>query len=400
MQSVLARDILHLDTISKGNDKPWNRLMEYIDENPGVQPIEFDFKGISVVQPCSSTSFLKLLANQRFYMVLHNDAGNVNNIHIVCTLNNIPPDKIRNIEVAVPKQKTAEEKNIEAMVEQLMPYMEETDDGVVLNVHKRFDQIGQLATVKYIAGAIQHYIDVNGPNHFTVYTKMMSIQPSIIAAIADMVDTFKKSGIDVVVKSDDKEVQNKIDMAIDIGKRAYDSQERLDIMRSRLVKNRVGILIKYKEGRAKDEFGREGRGEKRSARIAQFKGFSHNRDGEVCAKFRTYNSNYFYTKEHWFLEHDREELKELVYDDIVVKVNDLGIYNDFLGAKYHFSTAIQYEPGGEITMYGLNDIGSVTDTVMTIPDRIKAVFDDFGIEYDEESLEAYIEETRKILGLE
>ena len=49
-------------------------------------------------------------------------------------------------------------------------------------------------------------------------------------------------------------------------------------------------------------------------------------------------------------------------------------------------------------MYGTNEAGSVVGTVMTIPERAKAVFDDFGVEYDHESLDKYIEETRDILS--
>lgn len=401
MEEILARSILNLDTISKSNDKPWERLIEYINNSSSTQPINFDFKGISVVQPCSSNSFFKLLANPRFYMTLHNSASTMNSIHIMCTLNNIPKEKVKNIDDVIPRQKTAEEKNIEMMVGQLLPYFETNDNGdVTFNVFKRFDQIGQVNTVKYIEAAIRDYCSKNGCTALTVYTRRIDIQPSVVAMIASMVEALKKDGIEIAIVSDDKDIQNKISMSIDLGKRAYDSQERYDIIKSRLVKNRVGILIKYKEGKARDEFGREGRGEKQSVRIAQFKGICRNRDDELCAKFRTYNTHYFYTRTHWYLEHDGDQLRDLQYDDILIKMDDLGIYNDFLGSKYHFSSAVQYEPGGEVIMYGINDAGSVIDEKLTIPERIKVVFDDFGVEYDRDSLDAYIKETRKILHLD
>ena len=34
----------------------------------------------------------------------------------------------------------------------------------------------------------------------------------------------------------------------------------------------------------------------------------------------------------------------------------------------------------------------------TIPERVKAVFDDFEVDYDREALERYIEETKRILN--
>ena len=192
-------------------------------------------------------------------------------------------------------------------------------------------------------------------------------------------------------------------MSIDIGKQTYTSKEKFDIMRSRLKVNHVGILTKYKDGRAKDEFGRSGKGEKISVRIALFKGFTRDTNDEILAHFQSYNNNYFYTHDHWYLEHDGEELNDLIYDDVYVKIDDLGIYNDFVGARYHFSSAVQYRPEGSVTMYHMESISDTKSSVVgeryTIPERIKAVFDDFGVDYDQESLDAYIESTRKILGL-
>lgn len=397
--AINARSILNLDTISKGNNKPWDKLIAFMDEQPADMPLEFDFRGIEVIQPCSSDSFMKLIGDKRFHMTVYNSESTVKSVKLMCTLNGQDPDRIKNVKDEMPKVLTAEEKSVMRMAEQLQPYFETNDakTSCVLHVYRRFDQIGSPNTVKYIDAAIHKYIENTDIKEIKVYLQMMSVQPSVVDAMVKMIEDGNKEGIYITLCSDDKETQDKLDMSQDLCKANYSISEKFQIMKSRLTMNRVGLLTRYRAGKAKDQFGRQGRGEVATVRVSLFRGFV-NKDGRVLAKFRTFNSDYFYTRDHWYLEHDGEVINEPKCDDIYVGIDELGIYNDFIGTKYHFSTAVQYGKGGEVTMYSTSDNGGVIGTVMTIPERAKAVFDDFNIKYDAESLESYIEETKRILS--
>ena len=98
------------------------------------------------------------------------------------------------------------------------------------------------------------------------------------------------------------------------------------------------------------------------------------------------------------LEHDNESLKQLLFEDVSIPVSEFGMYNDFLGSKYHLITPVQNNPEDSIMMFGVDSTGKITSTRMTIPERIKAVFDDWGIKYDTESLQSYIQKTHEKLG--
>lgn len=396
--TISARSILNVDTISKGNNKPWDKLMEYMATQPKGIPVEFDFRGIEVNQPCSSLSFMKILANPDFHMVLYNNQSTVNSIHLMCTLNGHDKSRIRNVTDVIPKKPTAEELAIERMAGQLMSYFVTNDTGTagVLEIYKRFDQIGTPNTVKYIEAAIGKYIEGTGVKDVEVYTKFMTIQPGVLNVIVDMVNKYALQGITVTFRCDDKAIQNKLDLSLDLSKSNYSTAEKFNLMKMRLKVGRVGILTKYKESRAKDEFGRQGRGETAMSRVAIFKGFS-NENGPTKVKFLTFNSNKFYTKDHWALEHDFETLDSLDATEILIAVDELGIYNDFIGSKYHFSACLQFSPDGNTTMYYTGPTGGSKPVVVTIPERAKMVFDDFGIEYERESLDAYILETRNML---
>lgn len=56
-------------------------------------------------------------------------------------------------------------------------------------------------------------------------------------------------------------------------------------------------------------------------------------------------------------------------------------------------------PSDSMTMFGIDpDTGNVTRSVLTIPERIKAVFDDFDVKYDKVALSQSIEDTRAYLA--
>lgn len=398
--NISARTILKIDTISKGNNKPWDNLIKYMEDNcPAGTLVEFDFRGIEVVQPCNSTSFLKLLSNPDFGMVMYNNENTVNSIRLMCTLNNYATERIRNVNDVIPKVMTAEEKAIERMSQQLLMYFETSADGKTgfIDVTKRFDQIGQPATVKYILAAVEKYSENTGVKEITVHTKMMNIQPSVIEAMANMVDEMHKVGVELTLVSDDKSIQDKLDMSLDLGRASYSNADKLRIAKNRLTPGRVGLLTKYKDGKVKDEFGRQGKGEKVMVRVAIFRGF-YERNGYMAACFQSFNVHKFYTKQHWYLENDQEILDKVPSDEQYIPIDELGIYNDFIGTKYHFSSLVQYGSNGSTMMYSINESGSAVGTMMTIPERAKAVFDDFDIEYEEETLLEYIKETRRILG--
>ena len=183
MRTIKVRSILDQDTISKGNDKPWNKLSKYIDENLSGEEIEFDFDGIEVIQPCSSLAFTKLLTKPEFNMTLHNAANTIESVKMMCVLNNIPTSKAKNIEMVIQHEPTQAEKNMESVVTDLCQYFVDADGRADLQVYRRFDQIGQPKTVEYIKRAIMRHSKETGINDVIISTNSISIQQSVYSVI-------------------------------------------------------------------------------------------------------------------------------------------------------------------------------------------------------------------------
>lgn len=395
---INVHKLLGIDTISAGNNKPWMTLIAHMDGVPADEHVTFDFGGLTIKDPYTSDGFIQLMRDKRVSMVFHNSDAMVKNIKLSCLINNINCS-ITNVDDPVVVEETKEEKRLRTAVNHLAAAFE-TDATMTIGtlpVYKVYDQIGQVGTVKYIEGAIKKYCKDTGIKDVSVVTGNMNVQLFLIKAMAEMVMRFKGEGIEVKFLSTNKEFVDNMNMRLDICESEYDDNDRFKLMQKKLCPNKVGILTRYREGKAKDEFGRYGKGEQLSARIAVFIGFAR-QNGEVVAHFRSYNSSTFYTKVHWALEHDGEVLKKLDSQDHYIKMSEIGIYNDFIGSRFHFSTAVQYAPNGSERMFNLVGQDKVVARYLTIPERAKAVFDDFDIPYDRASLVAYINETMNILA--
>lgn len=205
-------------------------------------------------------------------------------------------------------------------------------------------------------------------------------------------------GVTVTIHSDDEEVMNKVNIYQTLSSnKSMSVSDKLNIIKSKLSVGKVGMLIKYKDSKATDEFGRKGRGKPISCRVAIFGGLKLV-DKTPTISIRTFNGNTFFTSTHWSLEHDNAILRNLDYTDELIPIDQFGMYNDFLGSRYHFIAPIQTRKEDTITMYGLNEQGKVTHDKVTIPERIKLVLDDWEIKYDAESLDRCIKETKEILA--
>lgn len=396
MEIVSVKSIYNVDTISKGNAKAWNRLIDFMSTQTG--DIMFDFKGIEVAQPWATPEFKLFMQDERVHLKLWCSENTVNSINIMCTLNGFSNNRAINEEIIPEKTLTKEEIQVMKMADQLQQYFDSTEDVPVLNIYKRFDQVGVPITVNYIEAALKKYAAEHGCKKLKLEAKGITIQTSVIENVTNLIQKLADDGVELIINSNDSEVMNKVGMYQSLSsKQVYSDKDKIKLIKASLNPGKVGMLIKYKDSKATDEFGRSGKGKPVSCRVCIYYGMKKVKD-TICVCFRTFNGNTFYTHTHWSLEHDNDIIRELDYKDEVIPVSQFGMYNDFLGSKYHLITPVQAKPEDSITMYGIDDAGKVTYTKMTIPERIKAVFDDWEINYDTETLQAYIQKTKELLG--
>ena len=166
-----------------------------------------------------------------------------------------------------------------------------------------------------------------------------------------------------------------------------DYKQRVNIIKENCSENEVGILIKYKDSKAKDETGRFGHGEKQYCRVAILRDFD---EDTGKATFETFVNKTFYTQYHWQLEHDNETLDNLDSELVRVDIAELG-YKDFVsGTRYHFIRPKSYNNNRYLVRY-LDENNNNTKDHVSLARRIKLVMDDWGVDYNKVELDKIIE---------
>lgn len=96
---------------------------------------------------------------------------------------------------------------------------------------------------------------------------------------------------------------------------------------------------------------------------------------------------------------NNERYDSLVSNIVKMKLDEIGIGDLFIGKDYHFIKPVQRDlKESMIIAYGIGDGGKVLKKEFTIPERMKAVFDDWGIAYDSRKLMVAIEDTEREIG--
>ena len=82
-----------------------------------------------------------------------------------------------------------------------------------------------------------------------------------------------------------------------------------------------------------------------------------------------------------------------------IPMSEIGLCDKFLGSKTHFILPVQQSASeSQKVIVDIDDDGRNVTKLCTIPERMREVFDSWGIKYDVESLEKAIEDTKKQLS--
>ena len=400
MLTKKLKELYNVDTISQ--DKGWKKVGIAIEEiQKGTDDdIMIDFSSTNVVDPWQSIEFNKLLKNNKLHMMFVNNEQLVNKIKMMCIIYGISTDRVENIVVEIPKEKTVEEKKIEQLGKSLIQYFKDNGHGVlVFNVSDRYDQLQSTNTINYIDFAIRELNRTTGAASFIIVLNRITVLSNVIGAFAKLIVGYKEIGVTLKIDTDNNDLAKELGLFIHLATNdRYTNSERVKAF-NELKPNTPGILIRYKKSKATDDFGRQGKGEIVSSRIAIFKGINNNVNGDM-AVINTFNNNYFYTKQHWMIEHDNEEPTSLHEEEIEIPMEEIGLCDEFLGSRYHFIMPVQRSiDESKVVIVDIDENGKNIKRICTIPERMKIVFDDWGIEYDKDAIEKAINDTTtQLLG--
>mgnify|MGYP000844788877 FL=1 len=390
MKTIKVSDIYNVTQISKTNSDAWERLYKLMENE--TEDVLFDFKDINLEEPWNNEAFKKFIGNERVHMKIYSSEKIKDTIELACKLGNLKTGRVINEDEIVEVEPVKDLKQ-EKLIQNIVNNISIVEDTGMLYMPDVASQITNHSTVTALEKAIVGFAETTHIKKLAIDTETMFIQVNIIELLANMIGKLKSQGIDVIIMSRDPDISGKINMyRCFSGSRKLTPRERIKIFKETLQPNTVGMLSKFKDTRRVDEFGRKGDGKPIMCRVAIYKGI---KNGQV--HFITFNGKYFFTKLHYSLDHDGEELKNLVTEHYSMPVEQVGLTDKFTGLLYHFNLPIQYSKDDYIQSYCEDEDGVIRQVQLTLPQYIKMVLDSFGVMYNGASLIYAITKTRDFL---
>lgn len=428
-----------LDRISPNNSTPWEMLGKMMASGNHDQDTEFWFcdktkkNAIRVVDPFNNLEFKRFVSNPHVYLCFVNQPNLVGQVEIVLRSmpNTVYNNRIRNVDVYDERSSIpSEELERIRTAESLQKYFEFNESNGESVFHLPWDQLQSDSGIVKIRNAVEMMYDrdrANGEGKVKLAVVQLDnkyVSKNNRAYLGQMIVSMENSGYPVTVESDNSEVINDISVSISQSRNGKMSiSQRYNTMKNKLKPGYAGILHTYYTNTVKkDEYGRNGEGKiLRSIpaifrKFVKFKDTSGNmRVGAIFDTFPLYklvnysfgkqNCECFVTQVHWAGEHDGDltDFESLPMKTVRIDLGLLGFWSEFIGSTYHFGEPVQEDvgaEGGDKWMAMVTEGGKVKSNLLSIPERMKVVFDDFGIDYDKEYMESCINRTMENLHRE
>lgn len=388
--------ICSMTTLSQ--EDSWAKVYATLKDT--TEEIKIDFTNVIISRPLTFPSFRLLLQMPNIHMKFTNEQEIVESIQSWLILNakNDQVDRIEHVVIEHEPEKTPDQLKIESYGNRVYDRFDIDGDMATYKVKKFISTISNTTTIEYMRFAVNRLMAENCIKKFRIDLRDIVINGvDALETLAKLKDDVETAGAEFEIFMNDTETIKTMQLCLNKISNEYKSVvDRLKyIKKFKGDKHDIpGLLIKYRDSRATDTFGRSGKGEVEWCRIAIFRGIR--KGGQLV--FCTFFEDRFYTKVHWSSQHDGEKHPGLKTETKTIDATELGFLNRFLGSRYHFIKAVQKSKAENKKMIvDLSESGTNIFKDCTIPERIKVVLDDWGVKYDAETLGNYIEETKEKL---
>ena len=391
MELVKLSQYVKMDYVS--SEKGWGYIYNAIKDIDADTRI--DMTDVQVSMTTDSSNFVNILNLPHIFLKMKCDENSENEIKIFMTMDNIPNEKVEFVErvVAPVKDKNAEkiEKNTQIMMNSIFKI---EGDHYVLKFSDGYSHLSTSFIDEVIFRSIHKKSEESGVKKFIADFSDIVIEDVTMTNIANRISQLIDLGITIEAISNNKGQQNILNIALNNAMTAKMTVADKAAIVKKMFKGKPipGIYLLYQMSKSVDTFGRSGKGAPIMVRIATLNSI----DDSGTMKFTTYNKDTFFTKEQWCIEHDGETLESLDTQEFTTDVASFGFMNEFMGANGHFLRAAKQDPS-ETTMVvaSIDDNGQCIKKLCSLAERMKIVFDSWGIEYDHDIMEESIKEAEQ-----
>lgn len=376
-------------TISKTNNKVWEKFMKVMEEKGKEEKVLFDFRGMELYDPWANVAFQTFMKDERVHIKLYSSSKEAATINQSCLIAGVSSDRCTNEDIKIEKRPSSEEKKLKRYIDRFAYCVTKKDETLV------FDYEYSTITERVVFDALNVVLENNKKDLKKIVLNFNNciIQDSMFQYLADMyTELSKEYEVELILL--DKEMRSYADAFISTNSSVGMSElDKLKLFESCIKPNSAGVLTVYQKSKKKDALGRNGEGEVLFTRPSIYKGISKGADGTIYLSFESFKGNKFYRKLDYALDNGDTELSGLDSELNVFSIDEIGVCDKMKGTKAHFNNPISFDESDMHTVYVRSESGYST-VKKTLPEYMKIVFDDHEIDYDKERLDKCIEVNR------
>lgn len=388
MVTISLNKLLGINTIDVSNNHRFKQIKAELNKYPVDEEIVLDFKYMEI-KDNQNSDFSDIITDNRVKIIIYNDRDLYGVVSFITKLaGNNDTNKVTHIINSIAPDKSKTEKEIDRYTEKFKQVVTVEDEKVlVIPVKKVVSFIDRDSIILGILGVIDQFNELY--SSFILDLNNIEMADDQIHVLATHLYNLNMNGKDVNIRVNNERLRSQINTFIEIGKNGYLSTgEKIKLLESEFYENTAGTLTTYVSSGKKDVFGRTGNGEVATNLPAIFVGIEGDNAVFKVFKLETFCKQYDYE-----FNHNNEAHPGLKFEMKKVPISQLGICAYCIGSRYHFSLPVQFGKDGLQTTYKDNG-DRVIRIVVSLPQHMMMVFNEFGEKYHWHTLAACIKITK------
>lgn len=392
---IVVKDLIKVRKIEQKSKEKWIKIVNAINDNINYEDLVVDFSGVIFKDP-SRVKTIQAMLNFKNIRLILMDGPSVNSVRAY-----LVSEKICSIEEAREKvQRTKTERkrsgndiSISNCIDKLISTAKVKDGTIYMDLSAAFKSVNGIESLK----AIKNSIDVakqKGFKSIVLCIGELQIGKESIEKINEGLELKRKDGTNIILMTDSESTQKLLKMDELCRSTAHvKREEKIKILKEQLIENGVYMIHQYRRTRSIDKYGREGEGQIMNSRPALFLGWV----GEQL-KFRIFTYDESFCTSEQAEVNGLDESDKLNYIDVIKGVEMIGFKQQFIGRQYHIMELVQVKESESIKYQYYDRTGEVQTKYLVIPEFVKKVFDEFGVNYDEKMLKERIDVSKYVLA--
>lgn len=375
MKVIKLYDKLGVNIIEKRNEFRFKDIKNLIDAC-GDEDVELDLRYIDIQE--KGSEFSDIITDKRVHFVVYNEELYEYIKFIATVSGENPKDKVRLVENKITVEIVRPDES-DRYYNAFKKALEESTDNTIV-VGNLFSIVGSFYIIKGLVRVLRE----NKDKEVVVDINNVSLADNQVKELAEEVYKLVEDGYKVNVLTNNDKLRVIIESIITTcGSGVNTSKDKYELLRNEFKIGTAGVLSTFSsKADNRDPLGRGNNGVPVSSLPAILVGFT-----DEYAEFITYKYATFQTHRDYREEHDGEDHPGLKAEKKKVKLDDLGICAYCIGKRYHFNLPIQFDKVGLQKIYDYDFIaGTMVVKYIPLASQMMRVFNDWGIEYDNESL--------------